>query len=204
MAARLQEVIDRHGPDSLGFLGSARATNEDNYVAQKFARIVAGTNNIDCCARVCHQPSAAALKAMLGTGASTNGFEDIEIARTILVCGANPTENHPIVGARIKNVARRGARLIVVDPRAIELARYADVHLALRPGTNVPLLNAMAHTIVTEGLHDQAFIRARVDGWDRFVESAQAWSPERAAELCGVDPLLIREAARITRPTGRP
>jgi formate dehydrogenase major subunit len=195
VAARLREEIDRHGPDSVGVLGSARATNEDNYLAQKFARIVAGTNNVDCCARVCHTPSAAALKAMLGTGASTNAFDDIELARTILVCGANPTENHPIVGARIKQAARRGARLIVVDPRAIEIARDADVHLALRPGTNIPLLNAMAYTIVTEGLYDESFVRDRVSDWDRFVEFVREWTPERAATLCGVDAAWIREAA---------
>ena len=195
VAARLREVIDRHGPDSLGVLGSARATNEDNYLAQKFARIVAGTNNVDCCARVCHTPSAAALKAMLGTGASTNAFDDIEIARTILVCGANATENHPIVGARIKQAARRGARLIVIDPRAIELAGDADVHLAPRPGTNVPLLNALAHTIVTEGLYDDSFVRDRVSDWDRFVDFVRDWTPERAATLCGVDAASIREAA---------
>lgn len=195
VAARLREVIERHGPDSLGVLGSARATNEDNYLAQKFARIVAGTNNVDCCARVCHTPSAAALKAMLGTGASTNAFADIEIARTILVCGANPTENHPIVGARIKQAARRGARLIVIDPRAIELAGDADVHLAPRPGTNVPLLNALAHTIVTEGLYDDAFVRDRVSDWDHFVDFVRDWTPDRAATLCGVDAASIREAA---------
>ena len=140
-----------YGPDSVGVLGSARATNEENYLAQKFARVVLGTNNVDCCARVCHAPSAAALKAMLGAGASTNSFDDIERARTILVCGANATENHPIVGARIKQAALAGAHLIVIDPRRIELAEYAECHLAPRPGTNIPLLNAMAHTIVKEG-----------------------------------------------------
>jgi len=197
VAARLRQVIDRHGPDSLGVLGSARATNEDNYLAQKFARIVAGTNNVDCCARVCHTPSAAALKAMLGTGASTNTFDDIEIARTLLVCGANPTENHPIVGARIKQAARRGARLIVIDPRAIELAQYADIHLAPRPGTNVPLLNALAHTVVTEGLYDESFVRDRVSDWDRFIEFVREWTPDRAAALCDVDASRIREAARM-------
>jgi formate dehydrogenase major subunit len=102
VAGRLDGLRRQFGPDSIGILGSARATNEENYLAQKFARVVIGTNNVDCCARVCHTPSAAALKAMLGTGASTNAFDDIEAARTILVCGANPTENHPIVGARIR------------------------------------------------------------------------------------------------------
>ena len=159
---RLRTLIERHGPDSIGMLGSARATNEENYLAQKFARVVIGTNNVDCCARVCHAPSAAALKLMFGTGLATNSFDDIEIARTILVCGANATENHPIVGARIKQAALRGARLIVIDPRRIELAELRGLPPALRPGTNIPLLNAMAHTIVAEGLCDRAFIERRV------------------------------------------
>ena len=203
VAERLGDLGRRFGPDSIGVLGSARATNEENYLAQKLARVAIGTNNVDCCARVCHAPSAAALKAMLGTGASTNAFDDIEAARTILVCGANPTENHPIVGARIRQAVRRGARLIVIDPRTIELAHLADVHLAPRPGTNVPLLNAMAHVIVTEHLQDEDFVSARVDDWPAFAEFVRDWPPERAAGLCGVEPSTIREAARLYA-TARP
>ena len=126
VAQRFRDLGDRFGPEALGVLASARATNEDNYVLQKFARVVLRTNNVDGCARVCHSPSAAALGAIFGTGAATNSFDDIEAAATILVCGANPTENHPIVGARIKQAARHGAVLIVIDPRRIELAEYAD------------------------------------------------------------------------------
>jgi formate dehydrogenase major subunit len=200
---RLRTLIQRHGPDSIGILGSARATNEDNYVTQKFARAVIGTNNVDCCARVCHAPSAAALKQAFGAGLATNSFDDIEIARTILVCGANPTEAHPIVGARIKQAALRGARLIVIDPRRIELAGYADCHLALRPGTNVALLNAMAHTIVAEGLCDEAFLRRRAASFPGFKTFIAAWSPERAAPICGLEAETIREAARLYA-TGSP
>ncbi len=197
VATRLRDLVDRHGPDSVGVLGSARATNEDNYVAQKFARAVIGTNNVDCCARVCHAPSAAGLKAMLGSGLTTNSFDDIEVARTILVCGANPTEGHPIVGARIRQAARRGAHLIVIDPRRIELTEDATCHLAIRPGTNVALLNAMAHTIVTEGLCDREFLTSRVDGFDSFRQFIEAWSPSRAAQICQVDADAIRFAARL-------
>jgi formate dehydrogenase major subunit len=133
VAGGLRQVIARRGPDAVGVLGSARATNEENYLAQKLARYALGTNNVDCCARVCHAPSAAALKRALGAGAATNSFDDIERARTILVCGANPTENHPVVGARIRQAARRGAHLIVVDPRRIELAAVPGaLHLAPR------------------------------------------------------------------------
>jgi len=197
VAGRLRELIARHGPDSIGVLGSARATNEDNYVTQKFARLALGTHNVDCCARVCHAPSAAALKQVLGAGFGTNSFDDIERARTILVCGANPTENHPVVGARIRQAARRGARLIVIDPRRIELAGEADCHLALTPGTTVALLNAMAQTIVAEGLTDRAFLDARVDGFDAFARFLEDWTPARAGDLCGVDAGAIRDAARL-------
>ena len=194
---QLQALIRRHGPDSIGILGSARATNEDNYVTQKFARAVVGTNNVDCCARVCHAPSAAALKRAFGVGLATNSFDDIEIARTILVCGANATEDHPVVGARIRQAALRGARLIVLDPRRIELARDADCHVALRPGTSVALLNAMARTIVAEGLCDKAFIEHRTSSIAAFETFIAAWSPERASAICGVEAATIRQAARL-------
>jgi len=137
------------------------------------------------------------MKLMLGAGAATNSFDDIDSASTILVCGANPTENHPIVGARIKEAALRGTRLIVLDPRKIELTRYATLHLQLRPGTNVPLLNAMACTIVEEGLYDEGFLKERVASFEEFRRFVQSWSPERAAPVCGVEAQQIREAARI-------
>jgi len=196
-AAELLRIRHRYGPDSIGVLGSARATNEENYLVQKFARVVLGTNNVDCCARVCHAPTAAAMGDMLGTGAATNSYDDIETARTILVFGANPTENHPILGARIKQAALKGARLIVVDPRRIELADYANVHLPVRPGTNVALLNAMACAIVQEGLSDTDFISARVSEWEQFRAFVREWTPERVAAACGVAASSIREAAQL-------
>ena len=195
-AERLRQIIANHGPDSIGVLGSARATNEENYLAQKFARIVIGTNNVDSCARVCHAPTAAGMKMMLGTGAATNSFDDIERARTLFVCGANPTENHPIVGARIKQAALRGASLIVVDPRRIDLAECALIHLQIRPGTNIPLLNAMACTIVEERLFDPAVVPNHVEDWDRFQAFIAGFTPERVAAMCGVEAELIRRAAR--------
>jgi len=196
-AEALQRIATQHGPDSVGVLGSARATNEENYLAQKFARVVLGTNNVDCCARVCHAPTASAMKLMLGAGAATNSFDDIERARTILVCGANPTENHPIVGARIKQATLRGTRLIVIDPRKIELTHYSTLHLQLKPGTNVPLLNAIACAILEEGLYDEEFVKERAADFEEFRHFVQSWSPERAASVCGVEARQIREAARI-------
>jgi len=196
-AKGLERVLREHGPQSVGVLGSARATNEENYLAQKFARAVLGTNNVDCCARVCHAPTAAAMKMMLGTGAATNSLDDIERARTILICGTNTTENHPIVGARIKEQVLRGANLIVIDPRNIELSRYAQVHLGLRPGTNLALLNAMANVIVMDKLYDEQFVSERVSELDEFSAFVQDWVPERAAVVCGVETELIVKAARL-------
>jgi formate dehydrogenase major subunit len=185
-ADEFRRILAVHGPGAIGVLGSARATNEDNYLAQKFARVVLGSNNVDCCARVCHTPTAAAMKDMLGTGAATNSFDDIDHARAILVVGANATENHPVVGARIRQRVRRGgASLIVIDPRRIELAGDAAIHLAPRPGTNLPLLNAMAQVILSEGLADEAFLRERVAELEPFRAFVAAWTAERAAaDIC--------------------
>lgn len=201
IATRLQQISNEHGPNSIGVLGSSRATNEENYLTQKFARLVVGTNNVDCCARVCHTPTAAAMKLMLGTGAATNAYNDIEIAKTILVCGANATANHPIVGARIKQAVLKGAKLIVIDPRQIELARYATVHLRPKPGSNIPLLNAMAWTIVEERLVDYQFAAERVAEWDTFCEFIKEFTPEKVASTCGVEADLIRQAARLYATT---
>jgi formate dehydrogenase major subunit len=197
VAARLRKVIEQHGPGALGILGSARSTNEENYIAQKFARVVIGTNNVDCCARVCHAPTAAGMKLMLGTGAATNSFDDIETAKAFLLCGVNPTENHPIVGDRIKQAVRRGAKLIVIDPRRIDLSDYATLHLRVRPGTNIALLNAIAHVIVKERLYDTSVVPQHVDGWDALYRCVANYRPERAAEICGVPAESILVAARI-------
>ncbi len=150
-----------------------------------------------CCARVCHQPSAKALKTMLGTGAATNSFDDIEHTSLFMLCGCNPTENHPIVGARIKQAVRAGAGLIVIDPRRTELAACADIHLALRPGTNVLLFNAMAATMLEEGLQDDDYIAMRVDGLAGFRSFIAAYAPEQVACQCGVKAGDIRRAARM-------
>lgn len=196
-AERLKNYVSKFGPDSVAVLGSARATNEENYVAQKFARVALGTNNVDCCARVCHTPTATAMKMMLGTGAATNSFDDIEIARTILLCGANPTENHPIPGARIKQAVRNGAKLVVVDPRKTELTDYADIYLQLRPGTNVPLFNAFAYAIIDQNLADKDYVAERVDEFAEFKAFLADFAPESVADICGVSADAIRDAARL-------
>lgn len=197
ISLQFKHLKDTYGGDSIAVLGSARATNEENYLIQKFTRTVLQTNNIDCCARVCHAPSAAGLRQMLGTGAATNSFDDIEYAKTILVCGANVTENHPVVGARIKQAVINGAELIVIDPRRIELADYADIFLQIQPGTNIPLFNAMCYTIIKEKLYDEEFIKSRVNGFKEFYEFLKNYTPEKVGEVCGVSAKSIKEAARI-------
>jgi formate dehydrogenase major subunit len=196
-ASKLADIRARLGPDAIGVLGSARATNEENYLAQKFARVAIGTNNVDCCARVCHTPSAKALKTMLGAGAATNSFDDIEHAAAFLICGCNPTENHPVIGARIKQAVLRGAKLIVVDPRRTEMAAYATLHLPVRGGRNVPLFNAMAATVIEEGLVDAAFLSARVTDYEAFAAFVRDYAPEKVADECGVPAADIRAAARL-------
>lgn len=196
-ANKIKQLVADHGKESIAVLGSARATNEENYVAQKFTRVVLGTNNVDCCARVCHTPTAAAMKMMLGTGAATNSFADIEKTRTFLLCGANPTENHPIPGARIKHAVLKGANLIVIDPRKTELTEYASIHLQLHPGTNIPLLNSIAHAIIDEGLCDVEFTDDRVSEFEEFREFVKDFSPESVADICGVPAEDIRRAARM-------
>lgn len=196
-AEKLGKIKQQYGPDSIGILASARATNEDNYVIQKFARTVIGTNNVDNCARVCHQPTAKAMNMTLGTGAATNSFNDIELAKTIMVVGSNTTAAHAVIGARIKQQVIKGANLIVIDPRKIELANYATVHLQLKPGTNIPLLNGLAHVIITEGLFEKTFVENRIEGWEEFKEFISQWTPQRVSEICGVPSGLIIKAARI-------
>jgi formate dehydrogenase major subunit len=192
-----RQVIDLHGHQAVGVLGSARATNEENYLTGKFARVVLGTNNVDCCARVCHAPSAAGLKMAFGTGAATNSFDDIEVARTILVCGSNTTEAHPVVGARIKQTRMRGANLVVIDPRRIELADHADVHLRPRPGTNVAVLNSVAAAILDEGFLDEAFAAQRVDDLGEYKQFITTFAPELMQPITGLAPEDVRKAARL-------
>ncbi len=177
-------------------LSSSRCTNEENYLFQKWLRAGLGTNNVDCCARVCHAPSAAGMRESFGTGAATNSFADIEEADLLLIVGANVTEAHPIVGARIKQAALRGTTLIVIDPRHTELAAMADLHLQVRPGANVPLFNSLACAIVEAGLVNRTFIQDRSEGWETYEPFIRRQAPEAVAALTGVSPTIVREAAR--------
>jgi formate dehydrogenase alpha subunit len=196
-AERLSGIRDRYGPNALGGLASSRSTNEAAYLLQKLFRAVIGTNNVDCCARVCHSSTALALQKVTGTGAASVSFADIEAARCIVLAGANPTEAHPVVGARLKQAVLRGARLILIDPRRVELADYADHHLQVRPGANVALFNALAKVLVEEGLIDSAYLEERTEGFPEYREFLQTLSLEAAATLAGVPSTKIYETARL-------
>ena len=197
VAERLRAIRAEHGPDAIGVISSARATNEENYLVQKLMRTVIGTNNVDNCSRLCHSPSAAGLTASFGVSGGTNPFDDFDRVDCFLVAGANPTEAHPVVGARLKQRVIQGARLVVVDPRRIELADYADVHLQLRPGTNVAVFNGLAHVLLEEGLVDEAFLAERVEGLAELREVLRDYSPEAVEEISGVPADDLRSAARL-------
>lgn len=185
VAARLGEVRDAD-PDGFALISSARATNEENYLAQKFARAVMGTNSVDNCARLCHAPSAAGLAATFGLGGGTNPFDDLDRCDAVLLVGANPTAAHPVVGSRIFQRVMEGARLVVVDPRRTSLARHADVHLRPQPGTNVAVFNGLAHVLVREGLVDEDFLNARTSGYGDLLGLLGDYPPGRVAEISGV------------------
>ncbi len=197
IADKLTTIRESNGPDAIAGISSARCTNEENYLMQKFIRAVIGTNNIDCCARVCHSPTALGMQRTFGTGAATNSIEDLKYTDCLLVIGANPTEAHPVTGAKIKQTAIRGAKMIVIDPRETHLARYADLHLQLRPGTNVAVLNMIMHYIVKEGLENEEFIRSRCEDYEGFKENLLQLDVDEMERVSGVPREQAREAAFI-------
>ncbi len=202
-ADRFKAIQAEYGVDALGGITSSRCTNEEVYVVQKMVRAALGTNNVDTCARVCHSPTGYGLKQTFGTSAGTQDFASVEQSDVIMVIGANPTDAHPVFGSRMKKRLRQGAKLVVIDPRSIDLVRSPHVaashHLQLQPGTNVAVLNALAHVVATEGYIDEDFVRERCDlasfnAWRRFIELPEN-SPEHLAEISGVSADLIRSAA---------
>ncbi len=196
-ATELRRIREAYGPDAIAAISSARATNEENYLMQKLMRVAIGSNNVDNCARICHAPSAAGLSASFGLAGGTNPFEDFDRAGVFLLCGTNPTEAHPVVGARIKQRVISGARLVVVDPRRTEIAGYADVHLRPRPGTNVAVFNGLAAVLIGEGLIDEAFIGERTEGFEAVRALVADYTPERVEEISGVPAGDLREAAGL-------
>jgi formate dehydrogenase major subunit len=204
-ARRFQEIQKQYGRKAIGGITSSRCTNEEVFVVQKLVRAAMGNNNVDTCARVCHSPTGYGLKQTLGTSAGTQPFDSVMDADVIIVIGANPTAAHPVFASQMKRRLRQGAKLIVVDPRRIGLVKSArikaDHHLALLPGTNVPVVNALAHVVVSEGLVDEHYVAERCD-----TESFEAWkamilkpenSPEEVEKVSGVPAEDIRAAARL-------
>lgn len=209
-ASEFRRIRAKYGTRSIGGITSSRCTNEETYLVQKLIRQGFGNNNVDTCARVCHSPTGYGLKTTFGTSAGTQDFDSVQYADVMMVIGANPTDGHPVFASRMKRRLREGAKLIVIDPRRIDLVRSPHIeaahHLPLRPGTNVAVLTAMAHVIVTEGLADEDYVRARCD-WDEFSEwaafvSQPQHSPETIEALSGVPATELRAAARLYATAG--
>ena len=204
-ARRLRAIQEKYGPDSIGGITSSRCTNEETYLVQKMVRAAFGNNNVDTCARVCHSPTGYGLKTTLGESAGTQAFHSVAHSDVVMVMGANPSDAHPVFASRLKRRLREGAKLIVVDPRRIDLVSgphvRADHHLALLPGSNVAFINAMAHVVVTEGLEDAEFIAERCEedayaAWRDFISGDQN-SPEMTERITGIPASELRAAARL-------
>jgi formate dehydrogenase major subunit len=204
-ASELKRIQQKYGRDSIGGITSSRCTNEETYLVQKLVRAGFGNNNVDTCARVCHSPTGYGLKQTMGESAGTQNFDSVMKADVIFVIGANPTDGHPVFASQMKRRLRQGARLIVADPRRIDMVRTphiaADYHLKLRPGTNVALINSLAHVVVTEGLVKEEFVRERCDlqsfdKWRNFVAEERN-SPEAMEPITGVSAANVRAAARL-------
>ena len=198
VANNLSIIKQIEGSHALGFFSSAKCTNEENYIMQKFARAVIKTNNIDHCARLCHASTVAGLAATFGSGAMTNSIDEIEDAQVIFVIGSNTTEQHPLIGRRILRAVReKRAQLIIADPRRIDLTGFASVYLQLRPGTNVALLNGMIHAILKENLQDDEFIQQRTEGFESLKEIVDHYPLDKVEKITGVPAERIREAALL-------
>ncbi|MCT9115765.1 formate dehydrogenase subunit alpha [Cupriavidus gilardii] len=198
----LARIRDTHGKRALAGFGSAKGSNEEAYLFQKLVRTGFGSNNVDHCTRLCHASSVAALLEGIGSGAVSNPVIDVGKAEVVILIGANPTVNHPVAASWIKNAVRNGTKLIVADPRRSDLARFAYRFLQFQPDTDVALLNAMMHVIVTEGLVDRDFIESRTIGYDELKRNVAAYSPEAMAPICGIDAETIRHVARLYATAG--
>src|SRR3984885_5606631 len=197
IVSELTRVRDQHGPDAIAGLASSRATNEDCYAMARLIRAAIGTNNIDNCSRVCHSPTSFALRKSFGLSGATGSFSDIDAAPSAIVIGANPTEGHPVVGARLKQATLRGLRLVTIDPRRIELADYGVLHLSPRPGTNAAVMLGLTHVVRRDGLIDRAFIDARTEGYEALEELLDSYAPEVVEEITGVPAADLEAAAHI-------
>ncbi|MCL4459259.1 MAG: formate dehydrogenase subunit alpha [Chloroflexi bacterium] len=197
VAERLTEIKQRYGSDSLGVLSSAKCTNEENFVMMKFARAVLGTNNVDHCARLCHASTLTGLVKAFGSGAMTNSIAEIKDANVIFIIGSNTTEQHPVIAADILRAVDNGSKLVIIDPRVIHLSQFADMHLRLRPGTDVALMNGLMNVIIEEGLHNSSFIEERVEDFGELRSILQKYKVDDVAQITGVPVDDLRAAARL-------
>ena len=196
IASRFKKIREIYGVDSIAGLSSAKCTNEENYLFQKFMRVAIGTNNVDHCARLCHASTVVGLFKVFGSGAMTNSLEDLENdAELYFVIGSNTTHAHPVIGTMIKRAVKKGAKLIVADPRNIELASYADIYLRHRPGTDVALINGMMNVIISLGLADMEFVKNRTEGFEKLKHTVKRYTPEYVEKITGVSRDLITRAA---------
>jgi len=194
---KFAQIKQEHGPEALAALSSAKCSNEENYLMQKLCRVLFGTNNIDHCARLCHASTVTGLAKSFGSAAMTNSIDEVDNADCILVIGSNTTEAHPIIGYAIKRAVNRGAKLIVCDPRAIELTEFSEIWLRQRCGSDVALINGLMNVIISEGLENKEFIKARTEGYEAVKKIADNYPPEKTAKIAGVPAEDIRKAARI-------
>lgn len=196
-ASGFKKIIKEKGKYALAGFGSAKGSNEEAYLFQKLVRTGFGTNNVDHCTRLCHASSVVALLEGVGSGAVSNPVADVQYAEVIVVIGANPIINHPVAATFIKNAVKKGAKLVLMDPRRTELARLATHHLAFKPDTDVAMLNAMLNVIITEGLADEEFIRNRTENYEALKANVQGYTPELMAPICGIDAETLRQVARL-------
>jgi formate dehydrogenase major subunit len=197
IVSELSRIKAEHGPNAIAGLASSRATNEDCYALARMMRAAIGTNNVDNCSRVCHSPTSFALRRSFGLSGATGSFTDIDKAQAAILIGVNPTSGHPVVGARIKQAALRGCRLVTIDPRRIELADYGVVHLAPRPGTNAAVVLGLCHVIARDGLTDETFIAQRTEGYEALTELLEAYTPDAVQEITGIPGDDLVQAAHV-------
>jgi len=197
VAGKLQEIKRKYGSDSIGLLASSKCTNEEDYLMQKLARAVIGTNNIDNCARLCHASTIAGLVVTFGSGAMTNSIAEIENANVVFIIGSNTTEQHPLIARRILRAVRKGSKLILADPRSIDLAGFATIQMQQKPGTDVALLNGMMNVILRKGLEDKDFIQSRTENFEALKQVVEKYTPEYVEKITGVLASRTVEAARL-------
>src|ERR1700742_773423 len=202
IVSELTRIKEAHGPDAIAGLASSRATNEDCYAMQRLMRAAIGTNNIDNCSRVCHSPTSFALRKSFGLSGATGSFTDIDHADVAMLMGVNPTQGHPVVGARIKQAALRGCKLVTIDPRRIELADYGVIHLSPRPGTNAAIALGLCHVVRRDGLTDEAFIAQRTEGYAAYEELLELYTPQAVEEISGIPAAKLEQAAHLYGEAG--